>query len=117
MFKWEIIGNLGRDSELSYTPQGTAALKFTVAAEFGYGERKQTAWATCTLFGDRGEKLAQYLVKGTKVFVRGEPNYQDGRPRTYENKEGETRVDVSMTVQDLEMLGGKKKEDDGQVDV
>ena len=61
---WIFTGRLGRDAELRTTQSGEKVLGFAVANDVGFGERKQTLWADCSLWGRRAEALAQYLTKG-----------------------------------------------------
>ena len=72
-----LTGNIGNDAEQKYTAQGTALLRFNVASN--YKEKNQSGeyedrveWVRCTLMGQRGEALAQYLTKGTRVTVVGQ---------------------------------------------
>lgn len=67
-----ISGNLGKDCEVKYTPNGKAIGTFSVAIKSGWGDNEKTTWITCKLFGDRAEKLAPYLLKGTKHTFSGE---------------------------------------------
>lgn len=64
-------GRCGQDMEVRYTPGGKAVGQFGLPVETGYGENKKTAWVTCKIFGDRAEKLAQYVRKGSLVTVTG----------------------------------------------
>jgi len=64
-------GNLG-DNAVMEMAGNTPVLKFSVANNVGWGEKRTTLWIGCALFGNRAEKLQQFLLKGTKVFVRGE---------------------------------------------
>jgi len=64
-------GNLGQDAVVEMAGN-TPVLKFSVANNIGWGEKRQTMWIGCSLFGQRAEKLQQFLPKGTKVFVYGE---------------------------------------------
>ena len=73
MNTWTFTGNLGRDAEQKFLPNGTALLSFSVAVKSGYGEKAKTTWVNCGLFGKRAEgALAQYLVKGAQVCINGE---------------------------------------------
>lgn len=69
-------GRLGRDAELRYTAGNKAVLGFAVAVDVGYGENKSILWVDCSLWGERGEKLADYLTKGSIVTVTGEASLQ-----------------------------------------
>lgn len=64
-------GNLGRDAELSYTPNSKAVAKFSVAVSTGYGDNEKTMWVNCVLFDKMAESLSPYLLKGSKVTVQG----------------------------------------------
>lgn len=60
---------LGRDSESKVTQSGKKVLEFTGAYDVGYGQNKRTQWVKCSLWGERGEKVQQYLLKGSQVVV------------------------------------------------
>lgn len=64
-------GRCGGDMEVRFTPGGKAIGSFNLPVETGYGDNKKTAWLTCKIFGDRAEKLAQYIKKGSPVTVTG----------------------------------------------
>src|SRR4051794_33292346 len=70
-----LSGNLGGDAELRYAQSGNAVLRFTLACSStqGAGEQRQehTDWYAVSMFGKRGEAIAQYLLKGTRVVVVG----------------------------------------------
>lgn len=72
MQSFTVTGALGRDAELKQTRDGQDILSFNVASTQGYGDEKRTNWWRCTLWGKRGTKIAQYLLKGVKVTVQGE---------------------------------------------
>lgn len=96
-------GNLGQDSELRYTPTGTAILSFSVATTFYANKEKQTQWVRCSMFGKRGETLAPMLLKGASVFVRGELTLSEFVPRNG----GEKKVSLECKVDDVEFVGSK----------
>jgi single-strand DNA-binding protein len=104
MNKIMVIGNLGSDPEMRYTPNGQAVTNFNVATNHRYtgsdGEqRDETEWFRVSVFGRQAESCNQYLAKGRKVFV-------DGRlkSRTYQDRNGETRVSLEITAQDVRFL-------------
>ena len=66
-----IQGNLGKDPEMRYTPQGKAVTTFSVAVDRGYGENKQTVWYNVETWEKSAEACNQYLKKGSKVIVEG----------------------------------------------
>ena len=66
-----LIGRLGRDPETKYIPDGTAVAKFSIATSRKRKDGEVSTWWNCTLFGKRGEALAQYLHKGDPVLLQG----------------------------------------------
>lgn len=97
-------GNLGKDSELIFAAgTGKAVLKWSVAVKKGYKKDDGVNWFNCVMFGERGEKLAQYLVKGTKVIVEG--SLQLG---SYEGNDGTKKYTTDIFVNDVELDGNKK---------
>lgn len=78
-----IAGRLGRDAETRSTQGGDAVTGFTVAVDYRAGREKHTNWWRVSLWGKRGEALAQYLSKGTVVSVSGEFSLSeyDGKPQ------------------------------------
>ncbi len=110
MNKAQIIGRLGRDPEVRYTPVGVAVASFSVATSEKWrdkqtGEQKEmTEWHNVTAFGRQAEVCGQYLHKGKQVYV-------EGRLQTDKwEKEGVTRYSTKIILQRMEMLGSK---DDG----
>ena len=67
-----LTGNLGKDAEMRFTPTGTPILNFSLPIDIGFGEKKETMWVRCAMFGERAQKVAEYLVKGKGVQVVGE---------------------------------------------
>ena len=84
-----IIGNLGRDPEMRYMPDGTAVTSFSVATSRRWTDRQsgqpvdETTWFRVTVWGRQGETANQYLSKGSKVLVEGriKPDTNTGSPR------------------------------------
>ena len=64
-------GRCGQAMEVKYTSGGKAIGQFSLPVETGYGDSKKTSWVTCKMFGERAEKLAQYITKGASVTVTG----------------------------------------------
>jgi len=96
------VGNLGGDSELRYLASGGAVLNFSVACSSGFGDKKKTAWVRCALFGKQGETLAQYLKKGSKVFVSGEFSLNE-----YKANDGTQKTSVELNVNAVSLEGSK----------
>ena len=104
MNKMMIIGNLGSDPEMRYTPNGQAVTSFSVATNYRYttsdGEqREETEWFRVSVWGRQAETCNQYLAKGRKVYVDGRL-----RSRTFQDRNGETRVSLEVTAQDVRFL-------------
>ena len=106
MNNWNFTGNLGKDAETRYTPAGKAVVQFSVAVKSGYGENASTTWARCTLWGDRGTAVAQYLTKGQLVGITGEAELKE-----FVNKEGNKQSSLEVRVNDLTLLGGRQDKD------
>src|SRR5258708_135633 len=84
---------MGRTGETKDTQGGNIVTNWSIAIDKYVGEgRKETIWIDCAMWGERGEKVAEYLLKGTPVAVAGEIDY-----RTYESN-GETRVQLTLNV-------------------
>lgn len=65
-------GNLGKDCEQRWAPNGKAVASFSLPVKQGYGEHEKVSWVICKMFGPKAEKLPTHLIKGTKVMVTGE---------------------------------------------
>lgn len=78
-----IAGNIGKDAVVRSTQGGDKVTGWSVAVEERQGQEKRTVWFDCTLWGKRGEALAQYLTKGTKVAVAGELSTREHEGKTY----------------------------------
>ena len=67
-----VSGNLGKDCEQRWTPNGKAVASFSLPVKQGYGEHEKVSWVICKMFGSKAEKLPPHLTKGIKVTVTGE---------------------------------------------
>ncbi len=90
-----IVGNLGKDPEMRYTPSGTPVTTMNVATNHAYKDQngqqvKETTWFRVSVFGKSAEACAQYLSKGRMVLVEGRlrPDPQTGGPRLYDRQDG-----------------------------
>ena len=97
---WNFTGNLGGDAETRFTQSGDAIVGFSFFVKSGYGDKATTTWARCSMFGKRGEAVAQYLTKGQLVGVSGEVTMRD-----WQDKEGQKRTALDVRVNDLTLLG------------
>ena len=102
MLKASVIGNLGTDPELRYSPSGAPSLRVNVASNFRArtpeGEwEDRTEWVRVIVFGQRAESLAQYLKKGMRVFVDGR---LEARPWT--DRENRVRAGLEIVASEIE---------------
>jgi single-strand DNA-binding protein len=77
-----IAGGIGRDAETKQAGNSKVT-RFSVAVDDGWGDKRRTIWFDCDLWGDRGEKLAGMLTKGTKVAVSGDLSTREHNGKTY----------------------------------
>jgi single-strand DNA-binding protein len=95
-------GRIGKDAEVRTTQGGDSVTQFSVGCNVG---RDKTAWVDCSMWGERGEKLAPYLLKGTPVGINGRPAV-----RAY-TKDGEAVGVQQCTVNHVDLLGNKRDDD------
>jgi single-strand DNA-binding protein len=111
-------GNLTRDPELKYTPQGTALCEFTIANSKKWktqgGEwQEKPGFYNCICWGKRGEVISQHFSKGKPIEVRGELEFQQ-----WETKDGNKRNAVKINVQEFFFVGAREANaPDGSADV
>lgn len=98
--KMTIIGNLGRDPEVRYTPDGLAVTNFSVAVTEKIRGEDKTLWFKIVAFGKLGEICGEYLSKGKQVYV-------DGRLQTseWEDRDGNKRFSLEIVANTMQMLG------------
>jgi single-strand DNA-binding protein len=100
-----LIGNLGKDPELNYTPSGTAITKFTMAVNRRMRDREsgekrdETTWFNIVAWNQLAETCNQYLHKGSKVYVEGRMT-----SRKFTDKDGNERTAWEVTINEMEML-------------
>ena len=111
MNKIIVIGNLGREPEMQYTPAGQPVTKFSIASNRRYttnGEqRDETEWFNCSAWGRLAEIANQYLHKGQQVYIEGRL-----KSRTYTTQSGETRFSNDVSITELQMLGKQRDNND-----
>lgn len=105
---WTFTGRLGADAELRTTQSGEKVLGFRVANDVGFGDRKTTQWVECSLWGRRGEAIAQYMTKGKQVAVSGELTM-----REFEKRDGTRGAGLSVRVSEVDFMGGGREEGGG----
>jgi len=106
-----IIGNLGRDPEMRYTPSGRPVTTFAVATSRAWntadGERhSETEWFNVVAWGNLAEICKQYLVKGKQVYIEGRL-----QTRRWEDKEGVKHFAVEIVATEMMMLGERREAD------
>lgn len=109
-----IVGNLGRDPEMRYTPSGQAVTNFSVATNRRWTNSdgsagEETCWWRVTAWGKLAETCNQYLSKGRQVLVEGRmnPNQETGGPRVWVGQDGQARASFELTAMTVQFLGGR----------
>jgi len=103
-----IVGRLGRDPEVRYTPDGTAVANFSVATSEEWkdkstGEkRERTEWHRVVAFRRLGEICGEYLSKGRQVYIEGRIQTRD-----WEDKDGVKRYSTEIVASQMQMLGSR----------
>jgi single-strand DNA-binding protein len=106
-----LIGNLGKDPEMNYTPSGVAVTKFSLAVSRSYkvpatGEkREETEWFNIVAWNKLAETCSAWLHKGSKVYIEGRISQ-----RKYTDREGVQRTAMDIIASDMEMLTPKSAE-------
>jgi single-strand DNA-binding protein len=115
-----VVGNLGRDPEMRYTPSGQAVTTFSVATNRTYtgnnGQQvKETIWFRVSAWGKQAETCNNYLKKGSKVLVEGrlqaDPN--SGGPRTFSRQDGTTASNFEVVASTIRFLTPRSGDDEG----
>jgi single-strand DNA-binding protein len=109
--KITIVGYLGRDPELRYTPQGTAVCNMSVATterrKNAAGQNEEhTTWFRITVWGRQGEVANEYLAKGRLVYIEGRLRLEE-----YTDREGYQRISPEVTATDIQFLGQRNGSD------
>ena len=103
-----IVGNLGQDPETRYMPSGSAVTNFTVATNESWkdkqtGEQKdRTEWHRVAMFNRLAEIAAEYLRKGSQVYIEGKL-----RTRKWQGQDGNDRYTTEIIADEMQMLGGR----------
>lgn len=113
--KITLIGNLGKNPEMRYTPSGKAVTSFSVATTNQYtkegGEQvKETTWFRVSVWGKMAEACNTYLSKGSKVFVEGRlvSDPATGSPRTFTRQDGTTGASFEINADTVKFLSSKQ---------
>jgi single-strand DNA-binding protein len=110
-----IIGHVGRDPEMRYTPSGSAVCNINVATNRKWtnsnGEQQEeTVWFRVSCWNKSAENVAKYVYKGNRVLVEGRltPDKETGGPRVWEDSNGNPRASYEMTAIDVRFLSKKE---------
>ncbi len=103
-----LVGNLGQDPEMRYTPDGTPVTSFSVATNKRWTTRdgqqgEKTVWFRVTAWRRLAETCSQYLTKGRQVLVEGELQ----EPRAWQGRDGEWRASLEVTAFTVKFVGGR----------
>lgn len=106
-----IVGNLGKDPELRYTPQGSAVCNFSMATnekrKDKSGELQDvTTWFRITLWNKQAETASKYLQKGTQVYIEGRLKLDE-----WTDRDGNVRQTLDVTATDMQFISGGRNED------
>jgi len=110
--KCMIIGNLGRDPEMRYTPSGQAVTQFTVATNRNYRDQqgewqKETEWFRVVVWGQQAERAAENLRKGNKVYIEGRI-----QTRQWEDQSGQKRYTTELIANQVSSLERRERDED-----
>ncbi len=110
-----IVGNLGRDPEMRYMPDGTGVTSFSVATSSWRKEGNATAWFRVTVWGKQAEACNQYLQKGKQVLVEGELDFDTatGGPKMFDRNDGSKGVSFEVRANTVKFLSGGSHADAG----
>jgi single-strand DNA-binding protein len=103
-----LVGNLGKDPETRYMPNGKAVTNFSIATSESWTDKssgdkqERTEWHNIVMFEKLAEIAAEYLRKGSQVYVEGSL-----RTRKWQDKEGKDRYTTEIVARDMQMLGGR----------
>jgi single-strand DNA-binding protein len=110
-----LVGNLGKDPEMRYTPSGQAVTNLSVATNRSYtssdgNQVKETVWFRVSVWGKQAETCHQYLKKGRQVLVEGRlVADENGNPRIWNRQDGTPGASFEVNAQTVRFLGGREE--------
>ncbi len=112
-----VVGHLGRDPELRYTPSGQAVCSFSVATTRRWTDRsgqdqEKTTWFRVSVWGKQAESCHQFLKKGRLVLVEGEVDAS-----SWMGQDGQPRASLELSARNVRFLGGRESEGAGMATV
>lgn len=99
MANFKDVCRIGKDAVTRFTQAGKAVTGFSAAFDTGWGDKKQTTWLDVSGWGERYEKVAQYLTKGSQVLLEGDIGTREHDGKTY----------LTLTLSDLKLIGGRQE--------
>lgn len=109
-----IVGNVGRDPEMRYTPSGQPVTSFSLASNRKYNNSagqpvNETIWFRVSVWGKQAEVVNQYVKKGTKVLVEGRltPDQASGGPKTFTRQDGTTGASYEVMASTVRFLSSR----------
>lgn len=105
--KITLVGNLGRDPELRYTPQGTAVCNFSIATNEKRKDKTGdlqdvTTWFRVTLWNKQAENAAKYLTKGSQIYIEGRLRVEE-----WTDRDGKGRFTLEVQATDMQFIGSR----------
>lgn len=109
--KITIVGNLGKDPELRYTPQGNAVCNISVATNEKRRDKTGdlqdvTTWFRITLWGKQAENASKYLTKGSPIYIEGRLRVEE-----WSDRDGKNRYTLDVQATDMQFLGNSRGDD------
>jgi len=105
--KISILGNLGREVDLRFTPQGKPVASFSMATTEKRGQGQEvTTWFKVTLWGRQAENASQYLAKGSPVYIEGRVSMEE-----WTDRDGKQRSSILVNATDMQFIGGGNRDD------
>jgi len=115
-----LVGNLGRDPEMRYTPSGQAVTTLNVASNRKYttsdgNQVEETIWFRVSTWGKTAENCNQYLKKGSKVLIEGRlnPDPDTGNPKVFTRQDGSPGATFEVTAQTVKFLSSRAEDESG----
>ena len=106
MMQLTLAGNVGKDAELRQTQGGDSVLSFSLAVDGGKdknGNKRDSTWFDCSIFGKRADALRSYITKGSKLVVTGRPTAREYQGKVY----------LGCIVNELTFMGGGNRDQGG----
>ncbi|MEN8097464.1 MAG: single-stranded DNA-binding protein [Chloroflexota bacterium] len=111
-----VVGNLGNDPEMRYTPNGASVTTFSLASNRKWTDRQsgekreEVTWWRVSVFGAQAESCSQYLSKGRQVMVIGRlrPDPNTGSPRVFTRQDGTSGASFELSATSVQFLGRRE---------